>query len=190
MSVRLGWTLHSLVLAAVTAIAGCGGEAGGLVRTSSSSTCIPAPLPTPGAMLISPASNATGVSPGIGSVTFQIYTNTNSGTVDATVLAVSLVPTGGVTLSATQINALGTPSPAPTVRGPPHPCKDSDSQSSWSAPSFYPASAWAKNTSTRICLILERLRRISRDSDGCRDTTKSIRIACSACSRPRTCHTQ
>jgi hypothetical protein len=62
-------------------------------------------------MLISPASNATGVSPGIGSVTFQIYTNTNSGAVDATVLAVSLVPTGGATISATQITALGTPSP-------------------------------------------------------------------------------
>jgi hypothetical protein len=61
-------------------------------------------------MLISPASSATGVSRTIGTVTFRIYTNTGSG-IEATVSAVSLAPTSGGAISATQITAQGTPSP-------------------------------------------------------------------------------
>ena len=97
-------------------IAGCSGggassgattTAPGVSQVSIGGACTPAPLPSPGVMLINPAPNATGVSRAIGTITFQVDT----GAVQTTATMLSLVPTIGSVIGTTQITVRGTPSP-------------------------------------------------------------------------------
>lgn len=117
---RLGSLRFALLCTSILAVsvlaAACGGSGGSsstqlLITKVAITPCTPAPLPPFGAMLISPAPNATGVSRTVGTVTFQIFTNQGSGAVAATVTTVSLIPTIGTVLGATSFTAEGTPSP-------------------------------------------------------------------------------
>jgi hypothetical protein len=97
------------------ACGGGGGSSSSQILTTKQiiTACTPAPLPTPGAMLISPAANASGVSTTIRTVQFSIYTNSGSGATTATVSSVTLVPTpSGPSIWATQALGQITPSPS------------------------------------------------------------------------------
>lgn len=95
-------------LAAIVLISGCSAQNAGTgamtgAPASSLSTCVPAPLPTPSATLVSPRNGASGVPKSTDTVTFQVQ--------NASATSVSLTSTTETALTSSQVVAQGPPSP-------------------------------------------------------------------------------
>lgn len=98
----------ALVLATGVLVFGCQGTSNAPIAptaspTTTTGTCAPAPLPTPQAAMVSPASGATGVSTNVGALTVQV--------VSATVASISLEPPSGPAVVAYSVSEVGTPAP-------------------------------------------------------------------------------